>query len=153
VSLFPPTYKDRPNATAPTSWNCWRPKPGFLRFPGGNYLEGPDYENRFNWKATIGPLEQRPTHLSPWRYRSSDGLGLLEFLHWAEDLNAEPILGLYAGLHIDKGANILRGRTPPHVQTPSTRSVRAEARATWGASPDGHPRPSLRYVKSATRTG
>ena len=67
-------------------------KPAFLRFPGGNYLEGPNYENRFNWKETIGPIEQRPTHMSPWSYRSSDGMGLLEFLEWAEDLNMEPIL-------------------------------------------------------------
>ena len=68
-------------ATASTSWSFSRDETAFLRFPGGNYLEGPNSENRFNWKETIGPIEQRPTHMSPWRYRSSDGMGLLEFLN------------------------------------------------------------------------
>ena len=87
VSLFPPTYKDRPNGNRVDIMELLAGmKPRFLRFPGGNYLEGPNYENRFNWKETIGPIEQRPTHMSPWRYRSSDGMGLLEFLEWAEDL-------------------------------------------------------------------
>src|SRR5207237_3672018 len=118
VSLFPPTYKNRSNGNRPDIMELLAAmKPGFLRFPGGNYLEGPDYENRFNWKATIGPLEQRPTHMSPWRYRSSDGMGLLEFLEWAEDLNMEPVLAVYAGLHIDRGANIITGDAlKPHVQ-------------------------------------
>src|SRR6185295_12388342 len=107
VSLFPPTYKNRANGNRADIMQLLADmKPAFLRFPGGNYLEGPNYDNRFNWKATIGPIEQRPTHMSPWRYRSSDGLGLLEFLQWAEDMNAEPILGVYAGLHIDNGARI-----------------------------------------------
>src|SRR5262249_46404908 len=93
VSLFPPTYKNRPNGNRADIMELLAGlKPAFLRFPGGNYVEGPDYNNRWDWKATIGPLEQRPTHMSPWRYRSSDGMGLLEFLEWCEDLNMEPIL-------------------------------------------------------------
>ena len=62
-------------------------KPAFLRFPGGNYLEGDTIETRFEWKKTIGPLEQRPGHAGCWGYRSTDGLGLLEFLEWCEDLH------------------------------------------------------------------
>src|SRR2546428_13101769 len=84
-------------------------KPAFLRFPGGNYLEGPNYENRFNWKETIGPPEQRPTHMSPWGYRSSDGMGLLEFLEWCEDLGMEPILAVYGGLKFVNATNIIYG--------------------------------------------
>jgi alpha-L-arabinofuranosidase len=154
VSLFPPTYKNRPNGNRVDIMELLAGmKPAFLRFPGGNYLEGPNFENRFNWKATIGPLEQRPTHMSPWKYRSSDGLGLLEFLQWAEDLDMEPILGVYAGLHIDNGANILTGEAlKPHVQDAldEIEYVTGAANTTWGArrAKDGHPKPfPLRYVE------
>jgi alpha-N-arabinofuranosidase len=154
VSLFPPTYKNRPNGNRVDIMELLAGmKPAFLRFPGGNYLEGPNYENRFNWKATIGPIEQRPTHMGPWRYRSSDGLGLLEFLEWAEDLNMEPILAVYAGLHIDNGARILTGDAlKPHVQDAldEIEYVTGSSSTTWGArrAKDGHPQPfPLRYVE------
>jgi len=154
VSLFPPTFKNRPNGNRPDIMELLAAmKPKFLRFPGGNYLEGPDFENRFNWKATIGPLEQRPTHMSPWRYRSSDGLGLLEFLEWAEDLGMEPLLALYAGLHIDRGANILTGDAlKPHVQDAldEIEYVTGGTSTTWGArrASDGHPQAfQLHYVE------
>jgi alpha-N-arabinofuranosidase len=154
VSLFPPTYKNRPNGNRVDIMELLAGmKPGFLRFPGGNYLEGPNYENRFNWKETIGPVEQRPTHMSPWRYRSSDGLGLLEFLEWAEDLNMEPILAVYAGLHIDNGARIVTGDAlKPHVQDAldEIEYVTGSTSTTWGArrAKDGHPQPfKLRFVE------
>jgi alpha-N-arabinofuranosidase len=54
-------------------------------------------EDRFDWKKTIGPLLDRPGHQGPWFYWSTDGLGLLEFLEWCEDLNVEPVLAVYAG--------------------------------------------------------
>jgi alpha-N-arabinofuranosidase len=154
VSLFPPTYKNRPNGNRIDIMELLAGmKPSFLRFPGGNYLEGPNYENRFNWKETIGPIEQRPTHMSPWRYRSSDGMGLLEFLQWAEDMNAEPLLGVYAGLHIDNGARILTGDAlKPHVQEAldEIEYITGSTSTTWGArrAKDGHPQPfKLRYVE------
>jgi alpha-N-arabinofuranosidase len=154
VSLFPPTYKNRPNGNRIDIMNrLVDMKPAFLRFPGGNYLEGPNYENRFNWKETIGPIEQRPTHMSPWRYRSSDGMGLLEFLQWAEDMGAEPILGVYAGLHIDNGARILTGDAlKPHVQEAldEIEYITGSGSTTWGArrAKDGHPQPfKLRFVE------
>jgi alpha-N-arabinofuranosidase len=154
VSLFPPTYKNRPNGNRVDIMELLAGlKPSFLRFPGGNYLEGPNFENRFNWKATIGPIEQRPTHMSPWKYRSSDGLGLLEFLEWAEDLGMEPIVGLYAGLHIDGGANILTGDAlKPHVQDAldEIEYITGFPDTPWGArrAKDGHPQPfKLRYVE------
>lgn len=154
VSLFPPTYKNRPNGNRIDIMELLAAmKPAFLRFPGGNYLEGPNFENRFNWKETIGPIEQRPTHMSPWRYRSSDGMGLLEFLEWAEDLNAEPILGIYAGLHIDGGANIITGDAlKPHVQDAldEIEYITGSADTVWGGrrARDGHRQPfNLRYVE------
>src|SRR5262249_18324315 len=58
VSLFPPTFNDRPNGNRIDIMNLLKDMhPQFLRFPGGNYLEGNDFANRFNWKETIGPLE------------------------------------------------------------------------------------------------
>ena len=64
VSLFPPTFKDRPNGDrVDISQLLAEQKPAFLRFPGGNYVEGNDLPNRWNWKATIGPLEDRPGHI------------------------------------------------------------------------------------------
>jgi alpha-N-arabinofuranosidase len=154
VSLFPPTYKNRANGNRADIMQLLADmKPSFLRFPGGNYLEGPNFDNRFNWKATIGAVEQRPTHMSPWRYRSSDGLGLLEFLEWAEDLNMEPLLAVYAGLHIDNGANIVTGDAlKPHVQDAldEIEYVTGSATSEWGSrrAKDGHPQPfKLKYVE------
>ena len=154
VSLFPPTYKNRANGNRQDLMELLAGlKPSFLRFPGGNYVEGPNYENRWNWKATIGPLEQRPTHMSPWRYRSSDGMGLLEFLEWCEDLNMEPIVAVYAGLHIDNGANIITGDAlKPHVQDAldEIEYITGDAKTEWGAhrARDGHPQPfKLRFIE------
>ena len=82
--------------------------PTFLRLPGGNYLEGDTLRDWYNWKETIGPLVDRPGHQGPWNYWSTDGLGLLEFLEWCEDLKIEPVLAVYAGYslrqqHVDPG--------------------------------------------------
>ena len=72
-------------------------RPKFIRLPGGNYLEGSRFADRFNWKQMIGPADQRPGHMAPWGYRSSDGFGLPEYLLWCKQLGAEPVLGLFAG--------------------------------------------------------
>ena len=80
VWLFPPTYKGRPNGNRiDLMEKLAAMHPKFLRLPGGNYLEGDHIADRFDWKKTIGPWTDRPTHPSPWGYRSSDGMGLLEF--------------------------------------------------------------------------
>ena len=72
VSLFPPTYKDRPNGNRPDIMEKLAGlQPKFLRFPGGDYLEGNHLWQRFNWKEARGPLEFRPGHDSRWYYRSS----------------------------------------------------------------------------------
>jgi alpha-N-arabinofuranosidase len=91
VSLFPPTYHDRPYGNRKDLMEKLAAMhPAFLRLPGGNYLEGDHISERFDWEKTIGPWVDRPTHPSPWHYRSSDGMGLLEFLEWCEDLKIEP---------------------------------------------------------------
>ena len=75
VSLFPPTYNHRPNGLRQDLMQMLVDlKPKFLRFPGGNYVEGGSFATRFDWKKTIGPVEERPGHPGCWGYRSSDGM-------------------------------------------------------------------------------
>jgi alpha-N-arabinofuranosidase len=91
--------------------------------------------------------------MSPWGYRSTDGVGLLEFLEWCEDLEMEPVLGIYAGLHLDRGANTITGDAlKPFVQESleEIEYVSGDVSTTWGArrAKDGHPAPfKLRYVE------
>jgi alpha-N-arabinofuranosidase len=85
--------------------------PKFLRFPGGNYLEGPLITDAFPWKETLGPIENRAGHKGSWGYRASDGLGYFEFLKWCEDIGGEAVLGVYAGYslngdHVDAGPSV-----------------------------------------------
>ena len=61
VSLFPPTYRNRPNGLRPDLVELLKEiHPKILRFPGGNYLEGGTVATRFNWKMTIGRVWERP---------------------------------------------------------------------------------------------
>jgi alpha-L-arabinofuranosidase len=129
-------------------------KPKFLRFPGGNYLEGNAFNQRFNWKETIGPVEQRPGHPSPWGYWSTDGMGLLEFAEWCEDLDMEPLLGVFAGYCLGRGGVIAAGpRLEPYVQEAleEIEYLVGDANTTkWGAqrAKDGHPQPfKMQYVE------
>lgn len=153
VSLFPPTWKDRPNGLRPDLMQLLVDlKPGFLRFPGGNYLEGNTIATRFDWKKTLGPLAERPGHAGPWGYRSTDGMGLLEFLLWAEDMGAEPVLAVYAGYSL-RGEYVKPGPDlQPYVQDAldEIEYVTGPVASTWGArrAKDGHPEPfRLRYVE------
>ena len=113
VSLYPPTWKHRPNGNRPDLMQLLADMhPAFLRFPGGNYLEGNTLETRFNWKKTIGDISQRPGHRDDaWGYWSTDGLGLLEFLDWCEDLDMEPLLAVYAGYSLEAARRQARSRT------------------------------------------
>jgi len=153
VSLFPPTYKNTPNGNRiDIMEKLAAMHPAFLRFPGGNYLEGDTIAERFDWKKTIGPLVDRPTHMSPWRYRSTDGMGLLEFLEWCEDLHMQPLLAVYAGYslrgeHVNPGADL-----EPYVQDAldEIEYITGPTSSKWGAerAKDGHPAPfHLSYVE------
>jgi alpha-N-arabinofuranosidase len=153
VSLFPPTYKNQANGFRPDLLQMlidMRPK--FLRFPGGNYLEGDQIADRFEWKKTLGPLAERPGHMAPWGYRSTDGLGLYEFLLWAENMNAEPVLAVYAGYSL-KGAYVKPGpELEPYIQDAldEIEYVTGPAASKWGSlrAKAGHPAPfALTYVE------
>ena len=155
VSLFPPTYANRANGNREDIMQMLADmKPAFLRFPGGNYLEGNTAPTRFNWEQTLGDVSQRPGHMDDaWRYWSSDGMGLLEFLDWCEDLHMQPVLALYAGYSLRNGANFAPGPDlQPYVNEAldEIEYVTGDANTKWGAerAKDGHPAPfALEYVE------
>ncbi|MDP4291700.1 MAG: carbohydrate binding domain-containing protein, partial [Bacteroidota bacterium] len=153
VSLFPPTYHNRINGNRPDIMQLLAEmKPHFLRFPGGNFLEGDSINSRFQWKETLGDLENRPGHPSCWRYRTTDGMGLLEFLEWCEDLNMEPVLAVYAGyslrqIHVEPGPSL-----QPFIDEAleEIEYVIGGTNTKWGAirARDGHPKAfPLTYVE------
>ena len=110
---MPPTFHNRPAGLRPDLMEKMAAlHPKLLRLPGGNYLEGDLLKDWYNFKETIGPLVDRPGHQAPWTYWSTDGLGLLEFLEWCEDLKIEPVLAVYAGYAL-KGAHVAPGPARP----------------------------------------
>ena len=76
-------------------------KPGFVRFPGGCIVEGRNLANRYQWKTTVGPVEERKMIMNRWNveiasrqapdYFQSFGLGFFEYFLLAEDMGAEPL--------------------------------------------------------------
>ncbi len=83
-------------------------KPGFVRFPGGCIVEGRDLTNRYQWKTTVGPVEDRKMIMNRWNveienrqapdYFQSFGLGFYEYFLLAEDIGAEPLPILNCGM-------------------------------------------------------
>jgi len=83
-------------------------KPGFIRFPGGCIVEGRDLANRYQWKKTVGPVEERPLLMNRWNtefavrstpdYFQSFGLGFYEYFLLAEDIGAAPLPILNCGM-------------------------------------------------------
>ena len=125
--------------------------PKFLRFPGGNYLEGQRFAERFDWKRTIGPLASRPGHRSPWNYWSTDGMGLLEFLCWTEEMGAEPVVGVFAG-YVLSGDYVVSEALQPFIQDAldEIEYITGSTSTKWGAqrAKDGHPEAfPLHYVE------
>ena len=153
VSLFPPTYNNRPNGNRiDLTKMLIDMKPKFLRFPGGNYLEGPNFADAFPWKTTLGSIDNRPGHKGSWGYRPTDGIGLYEFLMWCEETGAEPLLGVYAGYSLD-GDHIDAGPLlKPYVDDAldEIEYVIGDVNTYWGAkrAADGHPAPfKLSYIE------
>ena len=158
ISVFPPTYRDRPNGLRPDLMEILRRmRPKILRFPGGNYLEGDTIGTRWDWKQTIGPVWARPGHQnSAWGYFSDDGLGLLEFLQLAEDLGAAPVMAIWAGYTLN-GTVVAQAGLAPYVQDALDQIEYATGPVTsaWGrgAPPTGTRNPSACPTwRSATRT-
>jgi len=145
VSLFPPTYKNRANGNRiDLMQKLADMNPSFLRLPGGNYLDPGHYQ----WKITIGPVSQRPGDGGAWGYRSSDGLGLLEYFEWCEDLHMQPLLAVTDG----RGWLPDDGDETPLVQDAldEIEYITGSVDTPWGKkrAVDGHPAPfKLRWIE------
>ncbi len=99
VSLFPPTFNNRPNGLREDLVNMIKEmKPRFMRFPGGCFVEGAAMATAFRWKTTIGKIEERAGHQNLWGYHTTDGMGYHEFLQLSEDLGAEPLYVINIGI-------------------------------------------------------
>lgn len=110
VSLFPEdTWKKRPGGMRADMIQLLADmKPGFIRFPGGCIVEGFDLSQRYQWKKTLGPAEQRQLLINRWNfefahrptpdYFQTFGLGFFEYFQLAEDIGAEPLPILNAGM-------------------------------------------------------
>ena len=152
ATLYAPSFKGRKNGLRVDLMEMMAEMhPKFLRFPGGNYLEGNNFANRFDWKQTIGNPDERPGHQSPWGYRSTDGLGLLEFCQWAEDVGGEPVVGVFAG-YVLSGDHLDGDYIKPFIQDAldEIEYIMGDASTKWGAvrARDGHPEPfQLHYVE------
>ena len=102
LSCFPETFKDRPNGLRRDLAQVIQDLgTTFLRFPGGNNIEGYSIDSRWKWNETVGPLIDRKARIGDWGYVNTNGLGLLEFLEWCEDMSIEPVLAVYAGFSLD----------------------------------------------------
>ena len=110
ISLFPVnTFKNRTNGMRRDIAQALADAhPGVLRFPGGCIVEGEELANRYQWKNTIGPVENRPLNRNRWEftfehryfpdYFQSYGLGFFEFFQLSEDIGAEPLPVLNVGM-------------------------------------------------------
>jgi alpha-N-arabinofuranosidase len=115
VSCFPPTFKNRTNGARNDIAQAFADlKPGFIRLPGGNDLEGPSIPERFIWNNTIGLLQNRPGRRGSWTGYNTEGFGLIELLTFAEDIGATPVLAVYAGYSLDRHA-VPQDRLQPYI--------------------------------------
>jgi alpha-N-arabinofuranosidase len=110
VSLFPQkTWKERPRGLrADMVQKLADLRPGFIRFPGGCIVEGQTLPLRYQWKKTVGPVEERESLINRWNnefkqrltpdYFQSFGLGFFEYFQLCEDIGAKPLPILNCGL-------------------------------------------------------
>ncbi|GAA3816328.1 hypothetical protein GCM10022226_41290 [Sphaerisporangium flaviroseum] len=164
ISLFPrDTFKGRENGMRKDLAEMTAAlKPRFLRFPGGcvtnvgtydPYSDKQDRRRIYQWKETIGPVEERPTNFNFWGYNQSYGIGYYEYFQFAEDLGAEalPVLSV--------GVNGCGQNRPLTDETKLARWVQdtldliefanGDVKTTWGAKRAalGHPKPfGLEYI-------
>jgi alpha-L-arabinofuranosidase len=100
ISLFPQkTFHNHPNGLrADLAQTVADLKPRFVRFPGGCLAHGDGLDNLYDWKKTIGPVEQRVAQRNIWNYHQTAGLGYFEYCQFCEDLGARPLPVLAAGV-------------------------------------------------------
>ncbi|MDY3847845.1 MAG: alpha-L-arabinofuranosidase C-terminal domain-containing protein [Prevotella sp.] len=169
VSLFPVnTFKNRTNGLRRDVAQALADvKPGLLRFPGGCIVEGTDLETRYQWKNTIGPVENRPLNQNRWEhtfdyryypdYYQSYGLGFFEFFQFSEDIGAEPLPVLNVGMACQfqnwnkECAHVPMDQLDPYIQDclDLIEFANGDVNTTWGKkrAEMGHPEPfNMKYI-------
>ena len=162
VSLFPVnTWKNRENGLRKDlAQALYDLKPGVFRFPGGCIVEGTDLNTRYNWKNSIGAVENRPLNENRWHYTFANrlypdyyqtyGLGFFEFFQLCEDLGAEALPVLSCGLACQFQNNNMQAHVPvaelqPYIQDALDliEFANGDAKSTWGKirAEMGHPAP------------
>lgn len=165
VSLFPAaTYNNRTNGLRVDLVNMLSAlHPSFLRFPGGNFIEGNNITNAVRWKKTIGDISQRPGHVNDaWGYWSTDGLGYHEYLQLCEDMGMQPVFAINCGLALGYNGNtnntVPASQLGPWVQDAldAIQYANGDTSTTWGAlrAANGHPAPfNLQYIEVGNENG
>lgn len=159
VSLFPrKTWKNRPGGLRADMVQLLADlRPGFLRFPGGCIVEGNVLTNRYQWKTTIGPVEERKLIVNRWNfefrhrptpdYYQSFGLGFFEYFQLAEDLGAEPLPILNCGMacQFNSGELVPLDQLDSYIQDALDliEFANGPVSSPWGAkrAAMGHPKP------------
>lgn len=159
VSLFPQdTWKKRPGGMRADMVQMLADmKPGFIRFPGGCIVEGYDLSQRYQWKKTIGPVEQRQLIINRWNFEMAHrpmpdyfqtfGLGFFEYFQLAEDIGAEPLPILNAGMACQFNSSELvpLNQLDPYIQDALDliEFANGDASTRWGKvrAGMGHPAP------------
>jgi alpha-N-arabinofuranosidase len=165
ISLFPEdTWKNRKNGLRKDLVQLlYDVKPGFLRFPGGCIVEGRTLSDRYQWKKSIGNVEDRKTMMNRWNvefnhkltpdYFQSFGLGFFEYFQLSEDIGAEPLPILSCGMACQYNTGELASihELDPYVQDALDLIEFANGAVTtaWGKvrSDMGHPKPfNLKHI-------
>ena len=161
ISLFPEkTFRNRPNGLrADLAQTLADLKPKFVRFPGGCLVHGGGIRRYYDWKETIGPVEQRRARRNSWGYHQTMGLGYFEYFQFCEDIGAKPLPVVTAGVCCQHaGSSPGRGQEglpmeemPAYIQDVLDLIEWANGPATsmWGSkrAAAGHPEPfGLEYL-------
>ncbi|KAJ5815218.1 alpha-L-arabinofuranosidase A [Penicillium riverlandense] len=152
ISLFPPTYKNRPNGLRIDLVEALAELgTKFLRFPGGSDIEGMTAPYWYNWEETVGPLKDRPGRPSAWTYEESDGLGLMDYMLLCDDLGLEPILAVWDGHYLSNEV-IAEDQLEPYINSTLNQIefLTGAVDTHFGAmrASLGHPAPwSIKYVE------
>ena len=162
ISLFPQeTFNNRSNGLRKDLAMALKDlKPGVFRFPGGCIVEGTDLSTRYQWKNTIGPVENRPININRWNYTFSHkkfpdyyqsyGLGFYEYFVLSEDIGAEPLPVLNCGLSCqyennDPNQNCPVDKLEPYIEDALDliEFANGPITSTWGKirADMGHPAP------------
>ena len=131
--------------------------PAFMRFPGGNWVEGDDVAHMYHWKDTIGDIDSRTPLWNTWGYNTTQGLGFYEYLQLCEDLGAAPLLGINDGLALN-GVSVPMGRMGQWVQDAldAIEYANGPTNTVWGGlrAQAGHPGPfNLKYMEIGNENG